>query len=118
MTSNFAKSATCFSISAVHPSKAAFLSEMVVFDQDLNAVLAAATASSTSCGADTGTSQLGFLVAGLMACVVLDAVDIFPLITLEKVVKSILEPFAAEESAEGAMVLEAILSSNCALEKE
>src|SRR5947208_213997 len=50
--------------------KAFFRSLTSVWDHFLNAALAAATASSRSCGVDTGTAGNGSLVAGLMAVLV------------------------------------------------
>ena len=56
----------------------------------MNAALPAATALSTSCGVEIGTSRFAFLVAGLIPWRVLEVGTSFPLITLWNVVKSIL----------------------------
>ncbi len=58
------------------------------FDQDTKALLAAATASSTSCWVATGTAGLGWPVAGFIPFLVSLEEIIFPLMVLKKPVET------------------------------
>lgn len=76
------KSSVYFSMASASASSASFRLEYGVCDHVLNASCAAATASSTSCGVETGTSGFGVPVAGLIPCLVSFVGTSFPLMVL------------------------------------
>ena len=80
----FAKSFSYFSTASAKAKSASLRFSIGVCDHDLKASWAAATASSTSFGVETGTSGFCFPVAGLIPCLVFSVLVSFPLMVFLK----------------------------------